>query len=635
MQLQTQIQIDSWINPATMPEKILTVSQWADKNRILSQKASAEPGMWRTERVPFLREIMDCLSSMSPIQKVVVMKGAQVGGTECGNNWIGYVIDHAPGPMMVVMPTDSTAKKNSRIRIQPLIDECPSLKDKVSDAKSRDGTNTILQKDFPGGTLALVGANSGPGLRSLPARYLFLDEIDGYPLDVDGEGDPVALVEARARTFSRRKEFILSTPTVEHTSRIAAEFEETDKRYYFVPCPRCDEMQILKWAQVRWIKGSPLGKGNTWYECEHCHEKIQDWEKTKMFEAGEWRATSTTNNPKLAGFHLSSLYSPVGWFSWGECADQWEKAQKSKERLKSFVNTVLGETWKEAGEAPDWKRLYLRRQTYKIGSVPEKVLFITAGVDVQKDRLECEIVGWGRDKLSWSIDYRVFMGDTSTLGDASWAQLTDTLGETFQTTRDRDLPIRMMAVDTGYNTQVVYNWVRQFPITKVIAIKGREYLSTAVGHPTAVDVNVLGRIQRRALKLFPLGVNVLKADLYGTLKMEVPDEGCEYPAGFCFFPEYDEEYFKQLTAERLIKRLVRGHPHYEWEKIRERNEALDCRVYARAAAAVCGIDRYKDHHWQGLEQELSVSNDRKEKPSPSFQNSGKTVKIVRRKSKFL
>lgn len=635
MQAKTGIQINQWISDGVRPEKILTVSQWADKHRVLSQKASAEPGVWRTDRIPYSREIMDELSVTSPTEEVVFMKGAQIGGTEIGNNWIGYVIDHAPGPMMTIMPTAETAKTNSRVRIQPLIDECPRLTDKVSDAKSRDGTNTILQKDFPGGMLRMVGANSGPGLRSLPVRYMFMDEIDGYPLDVDGEGDPVALAEARSRTFSKKKRFKVSTPTIAERSRIEAAFDLTDKRMYFVPCPRCGAMDFLKWVQVKWEKGNPL---DAWYKCEHCHGRIENWEKTKMLAGGEWRPTQKSKNPKVVGFHLSSLYSPVGWLSWGECAEEYEKAQASPERLKGFTNTILGETWKEKGEAPDWKRLYELRQPYKIGSIPPKVLFLTAGVDIQKDRIECEIVGWGRDKLSWSIDYQVFHGDTSSITNESWEKLTELVFTAFLTVKGGEIPIRMMAVDTGYRTQIVYSWVRQFPRTRVMGCKGQDHLHVAVGRSTAVDVTLRNRIIRRGLKLFPIGVSMLKQELYGCLKLDTPDEGKQPPHGFCYFPEYEEEHFKQLTAERLVEKVVRGFKKYQWEKTRERNEALDCRVLARAAASACGMDRYRDGHWQRLENELGVTNDREveiKKESPSFQKRAKKVTIKRRKGTFL
>src|SRR6202166_3009958 len=236
------------------PDPLLTVSEWSDRYRTLSQRASAEPGPWRTDRTPYLREIMDCLSPSSPIERVVFMKGAQIGGTEVGNNWIGYIIHQSPGPLMAVQPTVEMAKRNSKQRIDPLIEESNVLRKLVRDPRSRDSGNTVLAKEFPGGVLVMTGANSAVGLRSMAARYLFLDEVDGYPGDVEGEGDPVNLALARTRTFARRKIFLASTPKITGLSRIEAAFEASDQRHYFVPCPFCQEFQTLKLAQVRWPK---------------------------------------------------------------------------------------------------------------------------------------------------------------------------------------------------------------------------------------------------------------------------------------------------------------------------------------------------------------------------------------------
>src|SRR5512140_434788 len=227
------------------PDPFLTISQWADKYRTLSQRASAEPGPWRTDRTPYLKEIMDCLSPSSPAERVVFMKGAQIGATECGNNWIGYIIHQAPGPMMAVQPTVEMAKRNSKQRIDPLIEESHALRELVKDPRSRDSGNTILAKEFPGGVLVMTGANSAVGLRSMAARYLFLDEVDAYPGDVAGEGDPVNLALARTRTFARRKVLMCSTPKVTGLSRIEAAFEDSDQRHYWVPCPGCSEYQVL------------------------------------------------------------------------------------------------------------------------------------------------------------------------------------------------------------------------------------------------------------------------------------------------------------------------------------------------------------------------------------------------------
>ena len=265
------------------PDPLLTVSEWSDRYRYLSQRASAEPGRWRTSRTPYLKEIMDCLSATSPVQVVTFIKGAQLGGSEAGSNWIGYIVDYAPGPIMNVQPTVEMAKRNSKQRIEPLIQDSPRLREKIKPSRSKDSGNTILAKEFPGGLLVMTGANSAVGLRSLPARYLFLDEVDAYPGDVDGEGDPVALAEARARTFARRKILKVSTPTIQGRSRIESSYEQSDQRKYHVPCPHCGHYQDLIWSRVKWEKEKPQ---TAVYQCSGCEQPIQEHHKTEMLANG-------------------------------------------------------------------------------------------------------------------------------------------------------------------------------------------------------------------------------------------------------------------------------------------------------------------------------------------------------------
>ena len=350
------------------PDPDLTVSSWADRHRKLASRASAEPGQYRTARTPYMREIMDRLSPGDPTQRIVFMKAAQVGATEAGNNWIGFVIHQAPGPMLAVQPTVELAKRNSRQRIDPLIDESPELRERVKPARSRDAGNTMLSKEFAGGILIMTGANSAVGLRSTPARYIFLDEVDAYPASADEEGDPVTLAEARSLTFAhRRKVFLVSTPTIRGLSRIEREFEASDQRRYFVPCPHCDAMQWLKFERLRWEKGRPE---TAEYHCEGCERPIAEHHKTRMLERGEWRATATAADPATVGYHLSALYSPVGWLSWQRIARAHEAARGSDEAMRAFRNTILGETWMETGEAPDWQRLADRREAWSPGTVP-------------------------------------------------------------------------------------------------------------------------------------------------------------------------------------------------------------------------------------------------------------------------
>ena len=591
------------------PDPLLSVSAWADQHRMLSSKAAAEPGRWRTSRTPYLREIMDCLSPASPIERVVFMKGAQIGGTEAGSCWIGYVIHHAPGPMMAVWPTVEMAKRNSKQRIDPLIEESPALAELIAPARSRDAGNTILAKEFRGGVLVMTGANSAVGLRSMPVRYLFLDEVDGYPLDVEGEGDAISLAEARTRTFTRRKIFIVSTPTIAGASSIEREYEASDQRRYFVPCPHCAHTQWLRFEQLRWERGRPE---TVVYICESCDMPIAEHHKTSMLEQGQWRATATGNG-RTAGFHLSSLYSPVGWRTWREIAAAWEsaidKTTGSASAIKTFKNTELGETWVEDGEAPDWQQLLERREDYRIGSVPQGGLLLVGGADVQKDRIEVSVWAYGRGKEAWLIEHRALMGDTAR--DPVWVQLRGVLAETWTHACGAQLPLARFAIDTGFATQEAYAFVRACRDSRVMAVKGAARGAALIGTPTAVDVSVGGKKLRRGLKLYTVAVGLAKQEFYNHLRKQVSvgEDGTTlvYPPGYIHLPKIDAEFLQQLCAEQLVTRRDRnGYAVREWQKLRERNEALDCANYARAAAAAAGLDRFEERHWRELERSLGL-----------------------------
>jgi len=549
------------------------------------------------------------------VERVVLCKGAQIGGTECGNNWIGYVIHHTPGPMLAVLPTVEMAKRNSKQRIDPLIEESEALSKLVKPARSRDSGNTVLTKAFPGGLLAMTGANSAVGLRSMPVRYLFLDEVDGYPGDIDGEGDPVALAEARTRTFARRKVLIVSTPTIKGASRIEREYEASDQRRYFVPCPHCGHMQWLQFERLRWDKGEPE---TVRYLCEDCDGVIHEHHKTRMLERGEWRATAEPENSdgKTAGFHISSLYSPIGWRNWAEIAAAWEAAQGNDAAMKSVKNTDLGETWQEHGEAPDWQRLYERREEYPVGTVPSGGLFLTAGCDIQRDRIEVDIWAWGRGLESWLVDHRVIEGGPAV--PEAWEQLTAVLSETWPHAAGGHMALARFAVDTGYEAPAVYAWARKMGHGQVAPVKGMRGFerSTPVSGPTYVDATEGGKRLRRGARLWTVSVAVFKSETYRFLRLDRPTDeeletGTGYPEGFIHLPSgADAEWIKQLTAEQLVAaRNRQGFTKLEWQKLRERNEALDCRVYARAAAWIAGIDRFREKHWKRLEEGVGVGGD--------------------------
>jgi phage terminase large subunit GpA-like protein len=368
-------------------------------------------------------------------------------------------------------------------------------------------------------------------------------------------------------------------------------------------------MQRLVWANLRWEKGKP---DSVVYGCEGCSVAIEEWQKTEMLERGVWVASEPELvTPKIRGYHLNSLYAPVGWSgaSWSALAKMWEDAQGKPELLKTFLNTVLGETWKESGDAPPWKEIYDRRESYPTGTIPHGGVILTAGCDVQQDRIECEIVAWGRHGWSWSIDYFVFDGDTQDLtGNGPWSKLDELLEKNWLHENGKEMKLHGLAVDQGFATTVVQMWCRRKLRTRVFCVYGKDNYPAIVGPHGMQDINLRGKRQRRGVRAWPVGTNLSKLELYGRLRLERPTdvelEG--WPHGYAHFPEYEAEYFKQLTAETRQIKIKRGFAKPEWHKVHERNEALDCRVYARAAASIVGIDRWKDEHWRVHEEALGV-----------------------------
>ena len=594
------------------PDPIMTVCEWAEGYRILPQAASAEPGPFRVDRTPYVREPIDCLSVQSPVREVSLMWAAQVAKTEGGNNWVGSIIHLTPGPTLAIQPTVDMAKRYSKQRIATMIDETPELQEKVGPTKSRDSSNTQLQKDFEGGTLVMTGANSATGLRSMPVKNLFGDEIDAWPGDVDGEGDPMDLAERRTSTYEHTRKILwTSTPTIAGASKIEAKYFDANatQEVYLVPCPHCQHEQRLIWEGIKYEKDNGRLVGEVKYKCKECEELIDEYHKEYMLANGRWKAMNEHADGSHRSFHLSSLYSPLGWFSWKRAAELWLKAQGNTEKLRTFVNTVLGEVFKEKGETPDWEKLYRRRSDYKPNTIPhDDCMVLTAGVDVQGNRLEVEIVGWGPNMRSWSIDYRVIPGDIQKT--EVWDKLEEILGETWTHPQGMPMKIRRMCVDAGYQTQRVYSWVRTQPKNRVMAIQGgADTMRMVVGHPTVVDVNWEGKKHARGAMVWPVGVSMLKHELYGFLSrdLEVAEDGSlKYPRGWADWPGYDQEYFKQLCSEELRRKETRGFHKYEWHKIRERNEPLDCRNYARAGADVEGVARWNEAQWTLLRTSLGV-----------------------------
>ena len=567
--VKLKARIERSIATALKPPPKLSVSEWADRYRQLSSESSAEAGKWSTSRAEYQRGMMDAVSDPK-IENIVLMTGAQIGKTELINNVVGFHIHQDPAPILVVQPTLDMAQTWSKDRLAPALRDTPVLAEKVIDPTSRKTGNTILHKSFPGGHVTACGANSPSSLASRPCRLILCDEVDRYPLSAGTEGDPVSLANKRAATFWNRKKVMVSTPTDRNASRIEAAYSESDQRKFFVCCPDCGEEQVLRWANVRWHDNKPH---TAEYMCEGCGSCWSDSVRYRAIRYGRWKATASGDG-KTAGFHLSGLYSP--WTPLEDAVRDFLAAKRDPMRLKTWVNTYLGETWEDEGEQIDEHDLSERCQDWG-GELPADVLLLTAGVDVQDDRLEIEVVGWGRGEESWSIEYQALYGDPSTA--ELWIQLDEVLQQKFVHPIHGDMIIRGACVDSGgHYTQQVYNYCRARAGRKVFAIKGVGGEGKPIaGRPTK---NNIGKIN-----LFPVGVDTTKELVYSRLKIKEPGEGyCNFPIG------RSSEYFLMLTAEKKVKKYFKGRPKMEWVKIRTRNEALDCRVYATAALSILSVN---------------------------------------------
>lgn len=587
-QQTTQVVRESFRRGLTPPDPI-TVSEWADRYRYMSPMGAAEPGRYRTDRTPYMREIMDSLSVISPVKRVVFMKPSRIGGSEGGNNWMGYVVDNAPGPFMLVSPREQTAKNYVDQKIEPMIETTPRVRDRQRIGR---GPQSRFSKVFDACVFSVANAKSAASLRALDARFLMCDEVDAYPPDVDTEGDPLDIALKRTAAYGdRAKQYIVSTPLVKGTSRIEHYYEIGDQREYQVPCPHCDEMQALEWAQLQWPEGQPQ---RAVYVCPHCGAEIHDHQKTAMLAAGQWVPTAEGDG-ETRSYRINSLYTPTGWDpSWGQLAKEWLKAQGKTSKLKVFTNQCLAETWKERGEAPPWEQLYDRREDYPIGTVPGGV-FLTAGGDVQPDRIEVDVWSWGKGKESWYIETLVFPGDP--FQHTTWDPVTALLQKTW----NNGLPLARLAIDSGYATDAVIDWARRCGDPRVMVIKGDHHMnwSAIIGMPRPSDRLINGR--KTGINIWPVGGALIKEETYGYLRMATPLDGEPYPPGFIHLPKVDDEVCKQLTAEDLVTKPDKhGFPKREWEKNRDRNERLDCRVYARAAAEQLGMSRWSDADWERM-----------------------------------
>lgn len=562
---------------ALNPPPELTLSQWADRYRMLSAESSAEPGRWHTDKAPYQREIMDAIGDPH-VRKVIIMSAAQIGKTDAFIlNTIGYYMDYAPAPMLCMQPTLDMGQTFSKDRLAPMLRDTPELRDKV-DTKSRYSGNTILKKNFPGGHITIVGANSATGLASRPIKVLLADEVDRYPQSAGTEGDPLSLAQKRQTTFWDKKTVMVSTPVIKGHSRIETEFNQSTKEEWNVPCPVCGHYQPLTWGGVKFDKENPSEP--VLYACEACGTLSGEHAWKQASKRGKFVAENP--NAEARGFHLNTLAST--FCGWNEIVSKFLVAneqleQGNPEGMKVWVNTELGETWEEQGEQVEEGDLYQRRELYE-AEVPDDVLVLTAGVDVQDDRFEVEVVGWGVGKESWGIRYQKIFGDL--MKEQVWNDLDNFLLGAFHKKDGTAMRIIACCMDSGgHHANAVYSFCKERFDRRVFAIKGK-------GGADVPYIRNPSTNNRVRAPLFIVGVDAGKSLLYQRLRHTT--KGPNY----CHFPAeeeagYDELYFRGLTSEKLVTRFKKGRMTTMWvlkDEKYKRNEPLDLRNYATAALEI-------------------------------------------------
>jgi len=591
------------------PDPRLTVSEWADRFRILGDADGPEPGQWRTSRTPYLREIQDSLGPRHPAKRVVFMGGSQLGKTQAGNNWVGYTIHQSPATMLMVQANMEVARRASQLRVATMIEATAELRELVSSPRSRDASNSTFMKQFPGGFLAMTWANSPAGLKMLAVERLFFDEADEYHGDVGGQGDPVKLGEKRSSNFTRRKCYIVSTPTTRDASRIEKAFQKTDQRRFFVPCPVCGAMDWIQWTAGGYRGDEGVHHNIVFHdrdpdtahlECSNkdCRAAIAEESKTWMLERGEWRPTRDAEkngpaDPEAVGYHLSGLYSPYGWRSWREATQEFLEAKDDPFLLKTWVNTVPAETFQEEGDVIDLDRIALRTsERYPAtegAEVPHGAGALILTADVQGDRIEVQMTAFGDGEESWLLAWEQLHGDPGwrnreKLEEADvWRDLETFARRQWVHESGQRLSPDCLLVDTGgLHTDEAYTFVDtrrgRLGRTKVFAIKGgNQYGMPMVSRPSTSN--------RYKLKLYTLGVSAAKDTLLSRLRIVNHGPGYIHLDG----RHADQEYLEQLTAERARRKYVPGKGSVrEWVKVRDRNEALDLTVYALCGLRIMG-----------------------------------------------
>ena len=597
----------------------ITVSEWADQNRVVSAENSAEPGKWNNERTPYMIPIMDAFTE-SDVREIYVIAGAQVGKSEFLNNCFGYIVSYDPGGILWIQPTVETSEDYSKERLSNVINDTPVLKALIAEHKGRDKNNTILKKMFPGGFLAMVGSNSPSGLRSRPVRYVLGDEWDAWAKSAGTEGDPAKLAIKRTTTFFNRKVVIVSTPTIKGASSIEDAYLSGTMEKWSIKCPNCNKYHFIEHKDIEYkkevVKNGHIKNYNVWdifWICPNCKTTFTEQEIKRQ------PGKMISENPKaldngIRSFRLNSFISP--WMSWKEIITEFLNAQDDPLKLQVVINTLFGETFEDRGETETEGELMSRREKYGC-EVPNGVLVLTCGVDTQDNRLEYEIVGHGTDDETWGIKYGIIPGDPK--DEYVWLELDKVIDRVYHYKNGKGIKVAAVFVDSGgHRTTEVYEQCRKRLGKLVFAIKGKGGSDIPfVGVPKIISYNS-GRKKRKCW-LYVLGVDSGKSIIMNNLRVK------KAGARYCHFPiesskGYNNDYFDGLLSERLVRKRSKGKYTWGWEVIkgRGRNEPLDLRNYALAAKEILNFDFKNTGKNDNVSLEKTTSKKRSKRSGLSF-----------------
>lgn len=622
---------------AIAPRKALKVSEWADRERRLSSKGSAEAGRWRTERNPPTREPMDAMSVRHAAREVVLMWPIQFAKTEVAINVVGYTMDHAPGPLMVCLPGEVSLNKWVAQKLNPMIEETPAVQRALTSTASREAANTRTFKDFVGGQLFMEHAGTASRLKMTTVRTVIADELDEFAANLLSGDDPVEMLNGRTSAFpSTYKRLYISSPQLRSTSRIFYLWERSDQRRYHVPCPHCGEAEPMTWGALKWETHRPIGRPrHAWLVCSACGAEIREHHKTDMIAAGQW-VPAQPHEPRR-GYHINGLYYQFGLGPrWHELVEMWLEAQGDPARLKTFINDRLAEPWEDKGTASVRHNIVAERaEPYALRVAPEGVIRITAGVDTQDDRFEVHIVGWGRGLAFWVLDYVVINGDPDS--DATRAALTELLNRPLVHANGATMAVEAVSIDIfGHRTEAVKHWVRQRAVRRPMASFGaKPNTAPILSKGKLHDVNWRGVYDKRGVHLYQVGTVNAKHVLYARLAADADAQARwaalaeadrpELAERQCHFSDQlGDDYFKGLISEVFNPSKNR----FEKRRGAVRNEPLDTWVHAYAAAhhPELRLHRATRAEWDKWEAALRARAPKKETAEPAAE--GPVAKVA-------